>query len=446
MLLSSLALAATLQACAAGTHPERLCARLSAPTPASAVIGSLRASETKITEGSTQTSRVSSWKNGSGELLEIREEGSDHIFGVIVRIKNLDTGKEMEYQTRKHGQKLPRLIPGKYRLLTEASRLGFPQEVRYDVLQARTNRVIEAFPLSHVGVSNILIEKGQKLRVTIVPSVRPYNSVFYKIGPDAVPGAHLFTRPYPSQDFAPGEFNGDEQFSAAPIGMAFWGEKLSRENPQLAEEIRTKGVATLRAGERIYDPVLVLGARHVAEDLAKAFVEHRKENGEDYRGKFHTTFLVLRTRNGKVPLSLKKMQEAELALIFEKQLTWMMRHNVHRPAEGGGYAGKTFEQDLQEGRDKLKDWPGISRESTEGYSNDPETWASSAELRKLILAIHRERQNYQTYDAETLAALENETGEKTQDRLRNLQELMKKSLERMKILDESRLKELEQYR
>lgn len=394
----------------------------------------------------------------SGEPIEIFETEPYGTYGVRVTITNLETEEVTKIATRS-GDPLPSLKPGRYKLLTEASRLGFPQEATYQVIDARTEEVVELFARSHVAVTNVVIEPGQRLRVTVLGSIRPYNAVFYHLGPEKIPVAHLFARPYPSQDFDPGAFNGTEQFSASPIAIAFWGMKISREQPELRERIEREGVAGVRQSERIRDPVLVLGVRKVASDLADVFVRDRGKDGEDYRGQHHVTFLILRTDDGKVPGSLLAMDRPALATAFERQLLWMMRHNVHRPAEGGGYAGKTFEDDLAEAKEKVKRWPLVSRESTElirdriraiearveeegldvrvTLADDDEGRAGdllAAASRNLIKAAARERMNYARYDPDTLAELAGQVRQEIADRDRELREMIDAEIGRLRLL------------
>ena len=363
-----------------------------------------------------------------GSMVEVVKEGEDHIFSVFVRIQNLNTQETHLIQTEIK-QRPVFLVPGTYRVFTESSRYAFPQEAKYQVVDTVSGRVVESFPKSHVPVNAIVLEKGQHLRVILVPSIRSYNAVFYRIGAEKTPAAHRFARPYPTMDSEPGAFNGPEQFPSAQTSIVFWGTRRSMLNPEQAARIRSEGVSGVRAGTagRVFDPVIVLGVRTVAEDLARVFVSKRHLHLEDYRGAHHTNFLIQRTSRGRVPRSLLRMSEAELAHEFEKQLLWMETHNVHRPTEGSGYGNESFMDVLQkQATEEMRAWPETSRKSTEMYrqyasemtsvmNTSGESGTVSFEgksvrvgdalpevMRRLVLATRRERMNYDTYDPSSL--------------------------------------------
>jgi hypothetical protein len=354
----------------------------------------------------------------------------------------------------------PLIAPGSYTVYTESTRKGFPQEAKYQIVDVLTGNIIEEFPRSHVPVTNVLIEKGQKLRVIVLPATRPYNSVFFRLGKQQTPVAIIYNRPYPILDFEPGAFNGTEQFPSAKIAMAFWGMKEARRNPELAATIRKDGIDIGRSGSgsRVRDPELVLGVRKIAEDLARTFVEKRNANNEDVRGKYHVTFQVQLTPAGRIPRGLMSMTGDALAKEFEKQIIWIEEHNVHRANEGGGYAGKTFIEVMQEAREKALLWPSVSAESTELYRRsvgDLEILAAEAgmdsvvtafeetgvvrrllknEIKNLVKAVRRERMNYETYEIDWLKEAQETARMPLQDRIRELGRLEQQLLERLKVL------------
>jgi len=361
--------------------------------------------------------------------VEVMEEGRGHVFGVQITVEDLDRGKKHVLQTDA-GQPTLWLAPGRYRVLSQASRLGFPQEVRYEIVDAATGRIARVIPKSHVAVDNVTLQRGEQLRVVVLPAVRPYNAVFYAIGSPSVDIAHVVARPYPSFEAGRGEYAGMDQFPNAPMSIAFWGGKRARERPELAAQIRSAGVP-VPGGDRVSDPVLVLGVREVASDLAATFVRERRKHQEDYRGHHHITALVRRDAQGCLPPFLLRLSESVLRREFERQLLWMMHHNVHRPNEGGGYAGKTFLEDLREADGKLEEWLRTSRDSTAYFrqsvvnlemrftesdgrariqsDGDRDVLVGEAlqdALVGLATAAHRERTNYATYDPEVLRRFE----------------------------------------
>lgn len=397
--------------------------------------------------------------NKNGEYaVEVINHASikDIAFGVQVTIKNIKTG-EKHFLISHSGNKPLHLGVGTYEIITESDRHGFPQEARYEIVDAVTGRVIEAFERSHVAVTNILIEERQVLRIIVLPSTRPYNAIFYRFGPRRTPVAHFFARPYPSSDFGIQEFNGKEQFSAVPIAVAFWGTKLVKEHPEIAQAIKSEGVPTLREGQRERDPILVLGARHIAEDLADVFLRQKSSNAQEYRGQFHTTFLVKRDSNGKVPEVLMSSSRQSLIQEFERRIIWMFRHNVHRPHEGGGYAGRTFMEDLAEGKEKMLLWPMVSRESSDAYlrdiieleelidrqgidadyvfsdgSKELARHVLSRLLHWFLLSLKRERQNYITYEPEWLEPVVSAKHQSITERLKEIDQLFDRHFLRLK--------------
>lgn len=398
----------------------------------------------------------------AGVPLDVVYEDSDfYTFGAQITIENVDTENRMFFTTKQGGTP-PTIVPGRYSAYTEASSKGFPQEAKYQIIDTVSGDIIEEFPRTHVPVNNILIEKGQKLRIIVLPATRPYNSVFFRIGKQRSAVGIIFNRPYPIFDFEPGDFRGAEQFSSAQIAIAFWGMKESERDPVLAAAIRKDGIDGIRAGSggRFRDPILVLGVRTIARDLAKTFVEQRSENQESYRGKYHVTFQVQRTAGGKVPRELLTMNEKQLAEVFEKQILWIEYHNVHRANEGGGYAGMTFLEVLDEAKEKVMLWPRNSFESTEiAYNNvaaleiaaatvGMDTYATfpdgqsgivrrllKNEIRTLVKAIRRERMNYGTYETAWIEKSMGTTNFSLADRLRTINHRETLMLNRLQVLD-----------
>lgn len=398
----------------------------------------------------------------TGALLDVVYEDSDfYTFGAQITIENVDTENRVFYTTKQGGTP-PMIVPGRYSAYTEASSKGFPQEAKYQIIDTTSGDIIEEFPRTHVPVNNILIEKGQKLRIIVLPATRPYNSVFFRIGKQRSAVGIILNRPYPIFDFEPGDFRGAEQFSSAQIAIAFWGMKESEQDPVLAAAIRKDGIDGIRAGSggRFRDPILVLGVRTIARDLAKTFVEQRNENQESYRGKYHVTFQVQRTAGGKVPRELLTMNEKQLAEVFEKQILWIEYHNVHRANEGGGYAGMTFLEVLDEAKEKVMLWPRNSFESTEiAYNNvtaleiaaatvGMDTYATfpngqsgvvrrllKNEIRTLVKAIRRERMNYGTYETAWIEKSMGSMNFSLTDRLRTINHRETLMLNRLQVLD-----------
>ncbi len=399
-----------------------------------------------------------------GEALEVIYEDSDfYTFGAQIIIENKEKKFRVQYVT-KNGTTPPILQPGTYSAYTEASRKGFPQEVKYQIVDIVSGDIIEEFPRTHVPVNNVVLEKGQKLRIVILPATRPYNSVFFRLGKLRTPVALIFNRPYPAFDFEPGEFAGNSQFSSTQIAIAFWGMKRVAENPSLAEHIRKEGVPGLRTGDtgRVRDPILVLGTREIARDLAETFVKERTKNTEDVRGKFHIAFLVQRTNAGKIPRDLLSMDVEELTKEFERQILWIEMHNVHRASEGGGYAGKTFLEVVDEAKEKVQAWPRISYLSTELERTEVGTMERIAaeagmdtvvtfnsgesgiarrllkeEIQRLVRAIRRERMNYETYEEEWLQDVVSTMGTSVSERLSTLAFTEEMMLSRLLVLDPS---------
>jgi hypothetical protein len=281
------------------------------------------------------------------------------------------------------------------------------------------------------------------------------------MGKQRTPVAIIYNRPYPILDFGPGEYNGTETFSSAKIAIAFFGMRAARHDPERAAQIKRDGVDIGRSssGGLVRNPELVLGAQAVADDLAQTFVAHRKEESEDFRGKYHVTFQVQRTAGGHIPRGLMEISAEDLAKEFTKRIIWIEEHNVHRANEGGGYAGKTFLDVLEEGREKALLWPSVSVESTELFRRsvgDLEILAAETgldatvtvnyetgvirrllkeEIKRLVKAVRRERKNYAEYDLDWLQEAQATARMSLQDRLRDLEQLEKRMLDRLSILD-----------
>lgn len=386
----------------------------------------------------------------------VRTGADDHHFGVTLAAENTTT-KQIFEMTEANLQSLP---PGIYNLETFHSRRGFPQQAQY-ILVDKDGKEVYRSDLVTQKFKQLKIHAGEYLRVITPPPVRPYNSAFWKGGPEGQQTSRgiVLARPYPSQDFAPGMFNGREQFNATPMAIAFWGEKACNEQPDVAEEIRTKGSADVRP--LCKDPVLVLGARKVAADMAQEFLAKRENGGQDFRSAHHASFILQPTADGKIPADLLGVDVGDLSQTLEKHLIGMYWHNVHRYSEGSAsdgkqlvpYANKTFVEDLAEARKKVKQWPTNSVESTnmlyerlkevdaalakggvdakvknpmDPQREVPAVQLRSATLNQLANAIYRERQNYDTYAAEDIAA----AGIDVEDRRKVLNdlevELMKK--------------------
>jgi hypothetical protein len=374
--------------------------------------------------------------------IDVRHEGEDHIFGVQIGIKNLKT-KEERYMRSRSGDPIIQLGPGTYEAYTEASQKGFPQEAKYQIIDAKTGNIIEEFAKTHVPLTNILLEEGQFLRIIVVPSVRPYNAVFFRLGSRRTPAAFVVARPYPSYEYDVGQYNGNEQFPNMPIALAFFGKKLAEENPEEARRIETLGVPSLRAGQRIHDPVLVFGISTLAEHLTEEFAIHRFEHSEGYRSHEHIGFLVERTPAGRIPPSLLTLDRKTLKNIFEEQLLWMMFHNVHRANEGGGYAGKTFLEDLEEAKEKMPAWPKISFESTERLSEALKDGEDRDTLIRFIRAIRREKMNYASFPSTWLQEVKDLLGKQTlNERKMQLTQWEKNALEKLKKIAPDGLQEL----
>ncbi len=407
--------------------------------------------------------------------VDIRTEGVGNTYGSRINATNLASCQRKTYTTRA-GDARMELQPGTYDILVEASRYGFPQESRLEVVGSDGETVLAAFPKSHVGVHNVELATGSILRVTLLPGVRPYNSSFFTIGENNV--AILFARPYPSMDYGVGKFNGKEQFSSAQIALGFWGMKRTLEQPALAEKVRKEGFA-IDGGAIVRNPEMVLGAWVLADDLADAFLKAKSGNSEDVRGQFHATLLIERTRDGKIPAAILKLNRQQLRDVLQRQIVWMLYHNMHRPAEGGGYAGATFAVVFQEGKKKALAWPGISRQSTELFREHvalletqakssgldagftppweesfPDDWADlepgacgrkgggsgqdsvrallREELKSLIRAALRERANYANYPVQWLDGVGNALAPQTiAQRDAMLKELIARSVDRL---------------
>lgn len=394
----------------------------------------------------------------------IIEEGNEHIFSVQVEIENMATRTKITYQTRT-GPTPPRIGSGIYRILTETSRKGFPQEARYEIVDVHTEKVVRAYPKTHVSLSNVSVADGEQLHIVILPATRPYNASFFRLGPRRFPAAILFVRPYPSQDFEPGTFHGKEQFNSAQMALAFWGAKRAREQPALASSIRSIGVRIPQTGEFVHDPTMVLGAREVAADLAQAFIRERNTAKEDYRGKHHVSFLFQRKKDGGIPQFLASISQEQLAPIFEEHLLWMLRHNVHRPQEGGGYAGKSFADVFAEAQEKVQQWPEVSRQSTEllaaavyaletlvetrgldGEHPDgsgPLRDLLSSALLHLINAARREKMNAATYAPEELENVRENLDMSISERTSALDNTIERSLGILRTVDPGHAREVE---
>lgn len=348
---------------------------------------------------------------------------NDFTFNVRLQAENLGTGKEHLIMEEEKAT----LPSGTYKLLTEHDRQGFPQEVIYQIVNNRTKGVITEFPPSHVAVNHVFLEGGQRLRVLVHRALRPYNAIFYKFGGTDV--AHFFARPYPRYEFGIGEYNGTDQFSSTQIVLAFLGMRAAELQPETASHIKERGAASIIPEfiENIptKDPVMVLGAREIAKNLAHTFVAERESQGNDYRGEYSVSFLV-RLQDGKLSERLLRISEEELTEEFARRILWMELHNAHRPRESDGYAGKTFEEVLKEARLSVLRWPKVSQRSTKfllervealereaqhkSYDGETEVYGEKKILRSvleeaidhLLNAIHRERLNYERYTEKML--------------------------------------------
>lgn len=363
----------------------------------------------------------------------------DFTFNVRLQAHNLETDAEYLFLEGEEAS----LPPGRYKLLTEHDRQGFPQEVIYQIVSDRTKEIVEEFPPSHVAVNHVLLEGGQRLRVLIHRALRPYNAVFYKFGGTDV--AHFFARPYPRYEFGIGEYNGTDQISSTQIALAFLGMRAAEQESDVASRIKKRGAASIVQGlsERISssDPVMVLGAREIAKNLAQTFVKQRESQGNDYRGEYSVSFLV-RLLDGTLPETLRTMSEEDLAEEFTRRILWMEIHNVHRPREGDGYAGKTFEEVLKEARLYVLRWPKVSQHSTKFLLERVEALEREVKPLRSVLeeaiehlrnAIHRERLNYERYTEKMLrtSGIEPKTIE---TRLRLLEEWEEYAKERLHAL------------
>jgi hypothetical protein len=417
------------------------------PAPSSAI-------EQKLTKKNAERMAKS-----RARRIEIVREGTDHAFSVIVQIENLDTGEDIEFKTESD-KELPILKPGHYEILTLASSQGFPQEAKYQVLDEE-GVIVRAFERSHVPVTNVTIERGQRLRIVIPPAIRPYNAVFYEIA--GVHVGHVIARPYPSNDFEPGAFNGSEQFNSFPLALAFLGERAVERDPARAERIREKGERTGEGDDVVKDPILVLGSREVGSRLAQTFVRDRKTK-EGFRSADHVSLLIQRDQGGTLPSALAQMTQEQLERIFAQKILWMIHYNVHRHNEGGGYARKTFEEDMAEAREKLREWPLISYQSTELYrtqvrmlqetvayqgklasvpmENDDGTTTErlaldllQEDVQRMVRAAYRERLNLLTYPTSDLRPLEEEIDQTATSRVSELERVIRSGLEQLSVIE-----------
>ena len=87
----------------------------------------------------------------------------------------------------------------------------------------------------------------------------------------------------------------------------------------------------------------------------------------------------------------------------------MIEHNVHRVNEGGGYNNRNFSTVFEEGQEKVKQWLGVSFQSTELYAkamqklgDNPKKDEALSIVNRLLNAIHREHTNYETYPEDWL--------------------------------------------
>lgn len=385
-------------------------------------------------------------EKGNTVMLERLRDIEGHHFGIVVEAKHIESGKTFRLTDEEAAHSLP---PGTYDVQGRHSRFGFPQFFTFVVAKANDAKVISEQSHSTRHPARLVLERDEKLLVRIPPAVRPYNSSFFTVGvKNPAEAAVIFPRPYPSMEFAPGMFHGREEFNSVEISLAFWGMKKSLEDPKLADKIRAEGVATLRPGVPCKNAELVLGARVIAEDLAKTFCAGRKDHGEDYRGSHHASFLHHRGPGGRLHPELLAMPEADVAALLEKHLIWMVEHNVHRVNEGGGYADKAFRDVFGvEGKEKARQWPEVSRQSTELYRKHYKTAQDAADRTvevtternregkekitldttkgRLLAAIHREKLNYANYPPDWLKEVEGKLGKNIADRQKELDALGK---------------------
>lgn len=384
---------------------------------------------------------------GRPVVYERLRETQGHHFGVTLEVQNLETGKKTELSDEGAGAAIP-LPPGTYQVLGHHSRYGFPQFFTFVVTDAANKNTLEQTHSTRLP-ARLVLEKGEQLHARIPPAVRPYNSSFFTIGREnPSEAAVIFARPYPSMNGEAGTFHGLEQFNSVQLSIAFWGMKLSKEQPDIARKIREEGVETLRPGTPCRDPELVLGAREVARDLARTFIAQRAEQKEDYRGAHHATFLQHRRPDGTLHPDLLTMKEEELTSLLEKHLLRMMEHNVHRVTEGGGYADTAFIDVFnREAKAKVRTWPETSVRATEMYReyyqkakgatdgkvevlaegkpNDREQIPAEIAKTRLLAAIVREKMNYERYPADWLKDAERALGKTVAQRLEELAALEK---------------------
>jgi hypothetical protein len=174
-------------------------------------------------------------------------------------------------------------------------------------------------------------------------------------------------------------------------------------------------------------------------------------------------FLIQRNADGTMPKDIAEASEAQLEQKITRNLLGMMWHNVHRINEGGGYADVPFEQDLEEAKEKVMQWPVVSARSTELLRGDIAEMekillekgegAEVSELRSPLGRARNEKRPVKTHLSATLHRLGNAIGREEQNYatypeadLRGVETLLKKSIaERMQELNALR-KEIEEKR
>ncbi|MEK7136984.1 MAG: carboxypeptidase-like regulatory domain-containing protein [Patescibacteria group bacterium] len=354
-----------------------------------------------------------------------RERTGEQHFGVTIVCKrgdgqNFTLSDEGEYR-KNVADGLP---PGQYEILIRASRSGFPQFGIVSITDA-AGKIVEQYPPTYAlsYSPTVTLNAEERLSINILPAVRPYNSVFFRIGEGAQAAqcALVIPRPYPSQDFE--THRGTELFNAFPLHIAFSGRKRALEHPEEIQQIQHMLPSEPFVREH---PEWTLGCREVARRLAAEFAQKRAEHPEDVRGQDQLSFLNRRTAEGKLSTSLQEISQADLASIFLHQLIQMEAHNVHRINEGGGYHNRSFRQDLQEAEEKMRVWPGICFSATEmerkAYADPGASKEKRQQVReRLLYALHRELRVLEEYPLEWLEKPSEPRMEELKEILHNLE-------------------------
>lgn len=365
-----------------------------------------------------------------------REREKEPHFGILVTCRRKEDGKEfyLSDEGEDRAKVAEGIPPGRYDVLIRPSRSGFPQFGIVRVLDAQ-GKVVEEYPPTYEPLYNpeITLRKDERLSISILPPVRPYNSVFFTVGEEdrRATTALVIPRPYPSQDFE--THRGTEQFNALPMSIAFHGHKIALEHAEEVAKI-LKDATNLPDSAFIAEhPAWALGCREVARRLAAAYTKVRAETTEDVRGQDHLSLLTRRTAEGKLPKSLHTISEEELAEILFTHLTKMYAHNVHRINEGGGYHNQSFRQDLEEAEQKMQQWPVVCFRATEAdmtaYNDAEKPEEKRSAIERALYAIGRELQNYASYPPAWLAEVQELCPEKSIDRRKAKLEELRKTLE-----------------